>query len=177
MYKRQLLAESLRYQPGLRIPGIWSVFEAGVRAVLGQQVSVSAAHKLVTSLVHALGEPAEFAGFSGQRFFPTPESLLDSDLAFLKMPGSRKATLHALAQHYLESHNPDDVDAWQAIKGIGPWTLNYVRLRACRNPDVWLEGDAGLRNALTTIKAPIEPDAARPWRSYLTFQLWCQLTD
>ena len=172
-----LLTDSLRYQPGLRIPGIWSVFEAGVRAVLGQQVSVSAAHKLVTALVHTLGEPAEYAGFSGQFFFPTPRSVLNSDLTFLRMPGSRKATLHALARHCIEADNPDDVDAWLAIKGIGSWTINYVKLRACRNPDVWLTGDAGLRNALAAIETTIDPDAARPWRSYLTFQLWHQLAN
>ncbi|GGZ98665.1 3-methyladenine DNA glycosylase [Arenicella chitinivorans] len=171
------LSDALSYQPGLRIPGIWSVFEAGVRAVLGQQVCVSAAHKLVTTLVHNLGAPAEFDGFSGQFYFPTPESVLKSDLAFLRMPGSRKTTLHALARYCIDADNPDDVDAWQSIKGIGPWTINYVKLRACRNPDIWLAGDAGLRNALASIDSSVDLDAARPWRSYLTFQLWHHLTN
>ncbi|TLF53055.1 DNA-3-methyladenine glycosylase 2 family protein [Halomonas urmiana] len=106
---------------GLRLPGVWSPFEAGVRAILGQQVSVVAARRLVTRLVRELGEPDG----DGQRF-PTPAALADDDLAWLPMPGA---------------------------------------------PDVWLDGDAGVRRALPRLDGA-DPARAAPWRSYLTLQLW-----
>lgn len=170
-----LLGSPGGYLPGLRVPGIWSTFEAGVRGILGQQVSVSAARGLVSQLVDELGQTASYTGVSAQRHFPTPAAVLDSDLAFLKMPGARKATLKRLAEHVLEANDDDAVDKWIDLKGIGPWTLNYVKLRGRHDPDVWLDGDAGIRNALKALPITIDTEQARPWRSYLTFQLWHRL--
>ena len=155
---------------GLRIPGIWSVFEAGVRAILGQQVSVAAARKLVSSLVENLGRDIK-----GKRLFPTPESIKHSELDFIKMPGARKNTLRALAQYYLEHEISDDPQQWLALKGIGPWSVNYARLRGLSEPDIYLGGDLGVKKAMTQMKKTFNPDQASPWRSYLTFQLWNQL--
>ena len=164
------------YLPGLRVPGIWNVFEAGVRAILGQQVSVAAAQNLVTTFVDELGESVQFKGCPAIRLFPEPASVVDHSLDFFRMPQSRKDTIRRLANHFLVADTPDDVDAWLALKGIGPWTANYVKLRATRDPDIWLVGDAGLKNAIKALGR--EPDLVltRPWRSYLTFQMWNQLT-
>ncbi|NND81676.1 MAG: helix-turn-helix domain-containing protein [Gammaproteobacteria bacterium] len=170
-----LLGESLAYLPGLRVPGIWSHFEAGVRAILGQQVSVAAARNLVQSLVTELGEEIPLPGGAAGFLFPSPDAVLDSDLGFFKMPQARKDTVHRLARHLLESEAPDNIDAWSDIKGIGPWTVAYVKMRAVKDPDVWLSGDAGIRNALQLVEPALNADAASPWRSYLTFQLWNQL--
>ena len=75
----------------------------------------------------------------------------------------------------MSAQDPDNIDDWLAIKGIGPWTVNYVKIRAAKDPDVWLAGDAGINNALKILDQPLDLDAATPWRSYLTFQLWNQL--
>ena len=56
-----------------------------------------------------------------------------------------------------------------------PWTVNYVKLRAAKDPDVWLAGDAGVKNALKLLDDDFQSDMASPWRSYLVFQLWHQL--
>ena len=150
------------------------MFETGVRAILGQQVTVQAALNYTRELVHQLGRPAANPTVPNGVYFPAAERVIDSDLAFLRMPAARKATLKRLADHMLNSSTPTDIDAWQSIKGIGPWTCNYVRLRALKDPDVWLAQDAGIRNALAK-QAKIDwPQSLRPWRSYATLQLWQQ---
>ena len=172
---QQALAGAIDYQPGLRVPGIWNNFEAGIRAVLGQQVSIGAAKKLVTTFVHELGEPITFSGTPAEFLFPKPAAVVDHSLNFFKMPQARKDTVRRLAEHFLQSSKPDDIDAWIDIKGIGPWTINYVKMRASKDPDIWLAGDAGLKNALKTLDQQPDIDSMRPWRSYLTLQLWNQL--
>ena len=188
---QSVLGDYFEVNPGLRVPGVWGLFETGVRAVLGQQVTVTSAKKLVTQMVHELGEKTTWfthkvdKGFGEELsnelnyFFPTPEAVLGSDLSFLKMPGSRKETLHRLANHMLNDADPSDIDRWVDVKGIGPWTVNYVKLRALKDPDVWLAGDSGIKNALKKTSddssRPLEADDLKPWRSYATLQLWNQL--
>ncbi|SDG42452.1 DNA-3-methyladenine glycosylase II [Onishia taeanensis] len=152
---------------GLRLPGLWSPFEAGVRAILGQQVSTDAARGLVTRLVEALGEPAGDLG----RHFPTPNAVAASELDELRMPGARKATLKRLASWFAEGKADEDPLAWTSLKGIGPWTAHYAALRGTSAPDIWLDGDAGVRRALPRL-AGADPARGAPWRSYLTLQLW-----
>lgn len=170
------LPASFKLKTGLRIPGIWSVFEAGIRAILGQQVSVQAAKNLVIQLVNNLGHST-----ADRYYFPTPKSIINSDLAFIKMPGARKDSLRALAQHFINSDEAENPDTWLPIKGIGPWTVNYAKMRGQNDPDVFLAGDLGVDKAMknsseqSTQKQPIDPELMAPWRSYLTFQLWSQL--
>jgi AraC family transcriptional regulator of adaptative response / DNA-3-methyladenine glycosylase II len=155
---------------GIRLPGIWSVFEAGVRAILGQQISVAAARNLVENLVNSLG-----AKVNNNRLFPTAKSIIASDLTCLKIPTSRKQTLHNLAQHYLESDNPNDPKQWLKLKGIGLWTVEYSQLRGLSEPDIFLGADLGIKKAQGNLKPGFDLEQVSPWRSYLTFQLWSQL--
>jgi AraC family transcriptional regulator of adaptative response / DNA-3-methyladenine glycosylase II len=73
---------------GLRLPGTWNLFEAGIRAILGQQISVVGALKLVATLVEHYGTTQ-----GNLTLFPKPKDLLNSDLSELKMPASRRSTL------------------------------------------------------------------------------------
>jgi AraC family transcriptional regulator of adaptative response / DNA-3-methyladenine glycosylase II len=161
---------------GLRIPGVWDIFEAGCRAILGQQISVKAAITLLSQLTDELGETE-----GDNVYFPTAKVIANHDLSFLKIPNSRKQTLQLFAQHNLNLLNPPDspdepdssyspVDAWLNIKGIGPWTVAYAKMRGQSSPDIWLDTDLIIKKQLTKIK--IDAELARPWRSYLTFQLW-----
>ncbi len=150
---------------GIRIPGVWHPFEAGCRAILGQQISVKAAINLVTQLTHELGEKEEH-----KFFFPTPKKIVESDLQFLKIPGSRRETLRAFAQHCMQKPETEQLEDWLSIKGIGPWTVAYAKLRGQSEPDIWLDTDLVIKKQLQ--QQDICPDAATPWRSYLTFQLW-----
>jgi AraC family transcriptional regulator of adaptative response / DNA-3-methyladenine glycosylase II len=167
--------QPLKYLQGLRIPGIWDSFEAGVRAILGQQVSVTQARRLVTTLVNELGEDIKLSDQRSARLFPTAEEVRQHSLDFLRMPQSRKDTIVRLAEHFCSDSDPHNIDNWLTIKGVGPWTVNYVKIRAGKDPDVWLAGDAGVNNALKIMTDIPDLEAARPWRSYLTFQLWNQL--
>lgn len=151
---------------GLRLPGTWDVFEAGVRAILGQQVSVLAARKLLCILVHELGESLD----GSKKIFPCAEAIAKSDLQFLKIPSSRRETLRKFATWQLKSSEPCDTDAWLEIKGIGRWTADYAAMRGKSNPDIWLAGDLGIKKMMGHLKAG--PESAKPWRSYLTFLLW-----
>ncbi|MFT2089722.1 Ada metal-binding domain-containing protein [Paraglaciecola sp. 2405UD69-4] len=149
---------------GIRLPGVWDTFEAGCRAILGQQISVKAAISILSLLTSTLG-----AREKDKLYFPTPISIANSDLDFLPIPNSRKQTLRDFAQFMLA--NPKhSLDAWLTIKGIGPWTVAYAKMRGLSEPDIFLEKDLIITKQLTKYK--IESANSTPWRSYLTLQLW-----
>lgn len=153
---------------GLRIPGVWNSWEGGVRAILGQQVSVAGARTQLTRLVQALGQPLA----DDKKLFPTPLAVLDSDLQMIKVPQQRRATLKALANLLIQQPDIDPMQ-WLSLKGIGLWTVNYARMRGLSDSDIWLAGDLGVKKALARADADnVNPDKLAPWRSYATFQLW-----
>lgn len=162
---------------GLRIPGIWHPFEAGVRAILGQQVSVAAARTHLERLVAELAEP--FVAHASETeqtryYFPTSKAIASSDLAMLKMPASRRETLRRFAEWYQQSGEHQPIANWLQLKGIGPWTVDYVQMRALGHTDIWLAGDLGIKKALVHLNQGAVFDSAqlKPWRSYATFHLW-----
>jgi len=159
---------------GLRLPSAWSVFESGCRAIVGQQVSVKAAIGQVTLLVHQLGKKGAVSdkyntNSTAYYCFPTPEAVAGNNLAFLRMPQARKEAVRQFACLFLNDKVPNHKEIL-AIKGVGPWTLDYLKMRGERNPDVYLEGDLIVRKMAQLY--PVEPAQAAPWRSYLTLQLW-----
>lgn len=161
---------------GLRIPRLWSTFEAGVRAILGQQISVGAASKLVNTLVKSAGRTIETP--QGTRFlFPTVDELLATDLSVLPMVNARRETLKRFVVWYSEAGEAaDDPTQWLALKGIGPWTVNSAAMRGRGDTDMWISGDLGIRKVVETLNPAdtFDPERASPWRSYLTQQLWSQ---
>lgn len=148
---------------GLRLPGVWSAFEAGCRAIIGQQISVKAAIKQLQRIVDHVSHE------TGIIRFPTPEVFRELDPNILRMPLARKETLKRFAQCFCENPQPS-MDDLLAIKGIGPWTVNYIRLRGLSEPDLLLSNDLIVANQLKIFQ--ITPEAASPWQSYLTLQLW-----
>lgn len=150
---------------GIRIPGVWDPFEAGCRAILGQQISVKAAINLTTQLSKELNEPEQ-----GNTLFPSPKAVAESPLAFLKIPQKRRECLRAFAQFNVSNSNPNQLDDWLSIKGIGPWTVAYAKMRGQSNPDIWLDTDLIIKKQIQ--RYSLNSAAAAAWRSYLTFQLW-----
>ena len=192
---QQSFVEGFSLNSGIRLPGIWDMYEAGIRAVLGQQISVTAARNLVETLVINLGVKVEnniqdtntedvnvedTKPKQERYLFPSPQAIVDCELDFFKMPGSRKQTLRNLAQHYITSNAPNDPTEWLKLKGIGPWTVEYAQLRGLSDPDIFLGGDLGVKKAMEQLKDQFKtdftPEQVSPWRSYLTFQLWSQLS-
>lgn len=155
---------------GLRIPGIWHPFEAGVRAILGQQVSVAAARTHLERLVHALAP----ANDEGRYYFPDARTIAESDLEMLKMPASRRETLRRFAYWYQQHGEQEPIENWLMLKGIGRWTVDYVKMRALGHTDIWLAGDLGVQKALASLNwnEMLDTDLLKPWRSYATFHLW-----
>ncbi len=153
---------------GLRLPGTWSVFEAGIRAILGQQISVIAARNLVKSVILELGEGAD----DNKVYFPSIQNMANSEFEFIKIPGKRKKTLQNLAQYFIKTKDAQNPENWLSLKGIGPWTIDYAKMRGLSDPDIYLAGDLGVKKAVEKMGVKIDPASAAPFRSYLTFQLW-----
>ena len=155
--------------PGLRIPGVWSTWEAGVRAIIGQQVSLKAAIGQLNALVQSINSQETVQGLT-LSLFPTPQQVVQTDLSFLKMPTSRKETLHRFAE-YMCQHPDKHPTEWLALKGIGPWTVNYAQLRGLSEPNCFLATDLVVKKALAHTKIT-SPDSFSPWGSYATFHCW-----
>lgn len=181
-----VLAESLaRVGPGLRVPGAWDRFETGVRAIIGQQVSVAGARTTAGKLVRQFGDRLPMPDGEPLRWrFPSPERLAEVDLAAAGlMPRQRAGAVRAFARAVADGSlrletwpGLDDlVDTLLTLPGVGPWTAHYIALRAFGEPDAFPAGDLGLRRRLGGLpEAAItaRADAWRPWRAYATVLLW-----
>jgi len=186
-----LLGPLVRATPGLRRPGAVDGTEALVRAIVGQQVSVAGARTILGRLAHESGEalPPRLAAVAGglTHAFPTAVALADRDPVELPMPRARARALVAAASAVDAGHLDLSPAADRAhtrsalldLAGIGPWTADYVRLRALGDPDVFLPGDLAARRGLAAVGGPGDPagaaaaaEAWRPWRSYALHHLW-----
>jgi len=179
-----ILGPRVAEQPGLRMPGSWDPWEMCARAVLGQLVSVAAARTLTMRLAERHGLRLADGGI----VFPTAATVAAGDLDGLGLPNARRDALRAIAE-LVASDGVDlsptaDPEAAQAalvaLKGIGPWTAMYVRMRAIRDLDAFPAADLGVLIALadTTGKRPTEAEARRrgeawrPYRGVATMHLW-----
>lgn len=187
-----LLAPLVAQRPGLRAPGGWDGFELAVRAILGQQVSVTAARRLAGQLVALHGKPVSTAdsNHSGlSHVFPTAERLALAEPLGLSMPGARQSSLKALAEATVADPNlfrpfgtiEEAILRLRTIPGIGEWTAQYIALRAIREMDAFPSSDIGLlRGAAKMDGAPRSTSASllnraelwRPWRAYAAQHLW-----
>jgi AraC family transcriptional regulator, regulatory protein of adaptative response / DNA-3-methyladenine glycosylase II len=181
----RFLAPLVHARPGLRIPGAYDGFELAVRAVLGQQVSVSAGRTFAARLAARYGSPLAVPD-DGQPtlptlLFPGPAQLADADLSGVGLTTSRQATLRALAGVMATGRldldpGTDPVEAagrLSELPGIGPWTVSYILMRAVRDPDAFPETDLGLRRAIERLGCPpVHARRWRPWRAYAALHLW-----
>jgi AraC family transcriptional regulator, regulatory protein of adaptative response / DNA-3-methyladenine glycosylase II len=186
--KDPALAPLVKARPGLRVPGAWDGFELAIRAVLGQQVTVSAAVRLTGRLVAAHGERLAEPDGDLTHVFPQPEALAAADLTSLGMPRSRAATLSAVAAAVLADTHlfdatsglDDAVRRLRSIRGVGEWTAQYIALRQLREPDAFPAADIGLTRAIASrerrgysISELLDrANTWRPWRAYAAQHLW-----
>jgi AraC family transcriptional regulator, regulatory protein of adaptative response / DNA-3-methyladenine glycosylase II len=180
------LRASVHANPGLRVPGHVDGFEVAVRAVVGQQISVAGARTILGRLVADYG--SDFDGAVGlTRLFPTPESLAGAHPERLPMPRARGRALVGLAVAVATGvvvldRTCDLADVRRsllALQGIGPWTADYIALRALGDPDVFMGTDLGVRQGLAlmglgAVGADVT-DRWRPWRSYALMHVWKSL--
>jgi AraC family transcriptional regulator of adaptative response / DNA-3-methyladenine glycosylase II len=182
------LATRVAANPGLRAPGTVDPAETAVRAVLGQQVSLAAARTLAGRLVAACGTALPEPDGALTHIFPAPEAIAaDGVVDALGMPAARQRTLRTLCGRLADGSVPlrDGADYGDvrvrllAIPGIGPWTADYIGLRALGDPDAFPAGDLGLRRGARALGLPsdaggLEAHAERwrPWRRYAAHHLW-----
>ena len=170
------IAPFVRNLPGLRSPGSCDGFATLVFAVLGQQRSVAAARTLAGRIAgRVLGDRPDLAPF------PSPEAIVDLDLDGIGLTQRTADTIHHVGAMFVdraEDLSPGaDRDEIRkelvGVKGIGPWTANYIAMRVLGHPDIFLAGDlVADRASLSLGLAPDEISLASPWRSYLTHHLW-----
>ncbi|MEP7027698.1 MAG: Ada metal-binding domain-containing protein [Candidatus Eisenbacteria bacterium] len=193
--KDPALAPLVARRPGLRVPAAWDPFELGVRAILGQQVSVRAATTLAGRLVERLGTsyPAGAAGGVG-RYFPFSSTIAEAGergLAGLGLTGGRARALIAFARAVTDEEVvllpaadlESLVRSLSGVEGIGPWTAHYIALRGLGEPDAFPASDLGLRKALAERGKPplteaqllLRAERWRPWRGYAAIHLWSSL--
>ncbi|THV17752.1 DNA-3-methyladenine glycosylase 2 family protein [Nocardioides caeni] len=179
-----LLAPLVARRPGLRVPGHVDGAELAVRAVLGQQVTVVAARTAAARLVAQHGRPVATDVDGLTHLFPDAAIVAGLDPAEFRMPRARGRALVGLSAALASGdlvldRGPDRAEVREqllALPGIGPWTADYIALRALGHPDVWLPTDVGVRNALAGHPgSAVVPETWAPWRSYALLHLWTSL--
>ncbi|MPZ71465.1 MAG: 3-methyladenine DNA glycosylase 2, partial [Actinobacteria bacterium] len=174
-------------RPDLPIPGTWDPFEVGIRAIVGQQVSVAGASTMIGRLAHRHGTAVPgLEGLELTHTFPAPEVLADADLGGIGLTGARERAIRAFAAGVATGELRLDrstrleelVEAITAIPGLGPWTAHYIALRMGER-DAFPATDLGLRRALGRLEPASElltPSARaepwRPWRALAAVYLW-----
>ncbi|MCE9648266.1 MAG: helix-turn-helix domain-containing protein, partial [Parvibaculum sp.] len=183
-----VLGPRLAQAGGVRVPGAFDGFELGVRAILGQQVSVKGATTLAGRVVKRCGEALALPDGAITHYFPTAEALAEGDLSGLGLTGGRISALKNFARAVADgkvSFSPaasleEKIEELCAVSGIGPWTAHYIALRAIGEPDAFPAADLGLRKAagngvaISTREMEEMSQSWRPWRGYAALLLWTQ---
>jgi AraC family transcriptional regulator of adaptative response / DNA-3-methyladenine glycosylase II len=174
--------------PGRRAPASVDPYETAVRAVVGQQVSVAGARTVAARIVEAVGEPLGGPLVVDDEqltaVFPGPARLRAAPDTCFSMPAARRDTVRRIAaavdDGVVRLDPGVDVEEARAgllaLKGIGPWTADYVAMRGLGDPDRFLPSDLGVRHALGALGLdPAAADRWAPWRSYAVHHLWASL--
>lgn len=179
------LAPIVREQRGMRVPGAWDGYELAIRAMLAAHQGQQGTH-LAAILVEAFGEQwVDSSEAVLSHLFPTPDILIDAPLSGIGMPAMLGDAIRMLSQAVLErdvalngSANADTVTALlAALPGIDEATVQYIAMRALREPDAFPAGsplactpaaDAGLAD----IDVGLQSERWRPWRAYAALYRW-----
>jgi len=177
---------------GIRLPGCFDPFELSIRAVLGQQVTVKAARTLAMRLVQALGKRIDTPFEELAVTFPLPDELCalegppEDRLGPLGITGARARSIRSLAEALVtgsitlspHADPASEMEKLLTLPGFGPWTVQYIAMRALAWPDAFPHTDHGLKKALEGMSAEAMQALAQtwsPWRSYATVTLWNSL--
>jgi DNA-3-methyladenine glycosylase II len=180
---------------GLRNMGIPDLFEALCWGIIGQQINLAFAYKLKRRFVESFGKQVISDGISCW-LFPTPgtiAALSVADITPLQMTSKKSEYLIGVAKLIVEGDISKEqllaADSFKAaekklvsIRGIGPWTANYVLMRCLRYPSAFPIDDVGLHNAIKSVlEMQQKPTVAHirelsvgwaNWEAYATFYLW-----
>ncbi len=197
--KDPVLARLTRRFRGVRLVGVWDLWECLGWSILGQQVSVQSAFAMRARLARMTGAVTRYRGtaFEG---FPTPPHLLqqtDTELRACGLSRGKVEYLRSIAGAIRSQRLVEDEllalpydearQRLRALRGLGPWSVEYAMMRVVGDPDACPVEDIGLRNALgkeyalghqaTLAETRALTDRWRPFRAYGTFYLWQTLWD
>ncbi|GAF63374.1 DNA-3-methyladenine glycosylase [Bacillus sp. TS-2] len=179
---------------GLRVIGIPDLFEALCWGVLGQQINLAFAYSLKRKLVEKFGNYIEWDG-KKYWMFPTFDQiakLTPKDLADIKMTIKKCEYIIGIAQMMergeLSKKQLKPLNFMEAekklmdIRGVGPWTANYVLMRCLKFQRAFPIDDVGLINSIKKLlnmnRKPTKDEILKlstsweNWESYATFYLW-----
>ncbi|MCI1696843.1 DNA-3-methyladenine glycosylase family protein [Aneurinibacillus aneurinilyticus] len=179
---------------GLRVISIPDLFEALCWGVLGQQINLAFAYSLKKQFVEAFGD---FIEWNGKKYwiFPSYERiahLTPADLANIKMTVKKSEYIIGIArlmasgklskEQLMKMNFKEAEKNLIKIRGIGPWTANYVLMRCLRFPTAFPIDDVGLINSIKILRnmdrKPMKDEILeisipwKNWESYATFYLW-----
>jgi AraC family transcriptional regulator of adaptative response / DNA-3-methyladenine glycosylase II len=175
-----LLAKLCKRFPGVRVPRGWDPFETAICSILGQLVSAHQRSTLVDQIVRGYGDAIAHP-VSGEttRLFPRPEVLAESALSDVRTTGARKEAIRDFSRRVLagaislsEAQDPAAFrKALLETKGLGPWSAEYISLRAIGDTDAFPRTDLILKRVLE-LHPDLDLEPIRPWRSYAAIYLW-----
>ena len=185
----ETLGELAEASPGLRVPGAFDGYEIGIRAILGQQVSVKGASTLAARFAAAFGAPIETPFEELTHLTPTPQAVLecaDEQITALGITSARARAIKALSGavacgDILMEPGPNIEETMKRLiqlPGIGEWTVQYLSMRTLGWPDAFPHTDLGIVKALGETDGSKILEIAelwRPWRSYAAMHLWKRL--
>lgn len=193
--KKLGLARLVAGRPELRISQTPSIFDGLLWSIIGQQISFPFACLLKRRLVERASAPLALPGADGLHAPPTPAAVAALEPAdLLPLQFSRQKADYVVQTSRLVAEGKLDLAALRAmsatraertlleVRGLGPWSVNYLMMRALGFPDCVPYGDTGVTSGLQSLlKLEERPDidATRrlmpmfsPYRSLATAHLW-----
>ena len=174
-------------RPWVRVPRCWDRFEASIRIIIGQQISVAAATTISGRIAAALGQQVP-TGSDLNRIFPSPEVLANADLSGMGLTERRKTTLRnfsrAVTDGTIDLESSRDLDEmekhWCTLPGIGPWTAQVAAMRVLGHDDAMPSSDLGVLRSVNRLtnqdfNAKHLKNQSRIWspfRSWAAQHLW-----
>jgi AraC family transcriptional regulator, regulatory protein of adaptative response / DNA-3-methyladenine glycosylase II len=181
------LAPSVRRIPGIRVPGTFDAFELVLRAIFGQQVSVSGARTSLGRFAARYGTPLDPPIGAITHVFPSAAQVAELAPDVFEMPRGRAEAIREVAELVaggtldLSGGAPfeETLHILGEVRGVGPWTLDYVAMRALSDSDAFMAGDLGVRKGFGTLGLRVtsrelleRAERWRPWRAYAVMHLW-----
>ena len=174
-------------RPWVRVPRCWDRFEASIRIIIGQQISVAAATTIGGRIAAALGQQVP-TGSDLNRIFPSPEVLANADLSGMGLTERRKTTLRnfsrAVTDGTIDLESSRDLDEmekhWCTLPGIGPWTAQVAAMRVLGHDDAMPSSDLGVLRSMNRLtNQDFNPKHLKnqsriwsPFRSWAAQHLW-----
>jgi AraC family transcriptional regulator, regulatory protein of adaptative response / DNA-3-methyladenine glycosylase II len=178
-------------RPGVRPPGAWDLFEAGIETIVGENASLADTGATMRRIAERYGTPVPgLRTLDLARTFPVPPDLVSADLDGLGLDQSRiiairrialAATDHPAVADPTRSAAPADLA--ESIQGLSAQSAHSLRLRM-GEPDAFPSASPPLLRALSARAGQVTPQTAtrmaeawRPWRAHATAYLWLSNPD